>query len=445
MPPTTFRVIGYRGCANTGRATTVCDALRALFGSTVTLDIFEDEAAYHAFAERASLPGGGSKLAKLQCPLVYVTEAGAEAGAAARLLGDFAGFAAYVRSTFGIDAGGGAGPDATSDATLIFVGGDRSQVGKSSVCLALLGALLRLGYAPSELAYIKPATQCESAQLVTRFAAHAGVAHRGIGPVVFYSGFTREFLKGNTAPSSELLAQCAGAVADIARGKKVVVVDGVGYPAVGSICGVSNAAVAAACGAPVLLVGKKGVGDAVDSFNLNAAFFERHGATVLGAVFNRLPREGYYSLANCKAAVDSYFAQFRPAQAVYGYVPQLEQLAGASEAPKPASSATGAAAGTAAGGAGANNAATEADLATVELLVDAFMEHVDVKRIVADAAAAASGARRGAPAAAAAGFPPPAAPAPAKGSSSSRLRGGAALRSRADIEAAARTQGASGG
>ena len=35
--------------------------------------------------------------------------------------------------------------------------------------------------------------------------------------------------------------------------------------------------------APVLLVGKKGVGDAVDSFNLNATFFEARGAAVRGA------------------------------------------------------------------------------------------------------------------------------------------------------------------
>ena len=58
-------------------------------------------------------------------------------------------------------------------------------------------------------------------------------------------------------------------------------------PAVGSICGTSNAAVARALGAPVLLVGRKGVGDAVDSYNLNSTFFRTNGCRVLGAVFNR--------------------------------------------------------------------------------------------------------------------------------------------------------------
>lgn len=83
---------------------------------------------------------------------------------------------------------------------------------------------------------------------------------------------------------------------------QLVMVDGVGYPAVGSIVGVSNADLAQALGpsTPVLLVGRPGVGDAVDSFNLNATFFRHRGLRVLGVVFNRLPLEGFYALEHCK-------------------------------------------------------------------------------------------------------------------------------------------------
>ena len=59
--------------------------------------------------------------------------------------------------------------------------------------------------------------------------------------------------------------------------KRIVIIDGVGYPSVGSICNLSNADIAQALNAPVLLVGKAGVGDAVDSFNLSARFFESYG------------------------------------------------------------------------------------------------------------------------------------------------------------------------
>ncbi|MEM7700177.1 MAG: AAA family ATPase [Verrucomicrobiota bacterium] len=92
---------------------------------------------------------------------------------------------------------------------------------------------------------------------------------------------------------------------EIGRGKKIVIVDGVGYPAVGSVCGVSNGDIAEAIGSPVLLVGKSGVGDAVDAFNLNACFFESRSLTVLGGIFNKINTSGYYSLEKVKEPLQS--------------------------------------------------------------------------------------------------------------------------------------------
>ncbi|KAG2774426.1 hypothetical protein JG687_00008322 [Phytophthora cactorum] len=205
----------------------------------------------------------------------------------------------------------------------LFISGDRAQVGKSTVCLGLVGALLRSGYAASDIAYIKPATQCEKPQLVTKFCRQQGITCCEVGPILFYKGFTREFLKGETDTSAQLLEKAKQKVEEVGRGKKVVVVDGVGYPAVGSICGVSNAHVAKKLETPVVLVGKKGVGDAVDSFNLNATFFESHGVKVLGGIFNRLPEGGFYSLEHCRENVTAYFEQFQPEKRVYGFLPEL--------------------------------------------------------------------------------------------------------------------------
>lgn len=87
---------------------------------------------------------------------------------------------------------------------------------------------------------------------------------------VLHSPFTR------TCPSS-YLNMILTIVTD-SIGKRVVIVDGVGYPSVGSICNLSNAHIAQALGSPVLLIGKSGVGDAVDSFNINAKYFESYGA-----------------------------------------------------------------------------------------------------------------------------------------------------------------------
>lgn len=164
------------------------------------------------------------------------------------------------------------GGNASSTLALL-ISGDRSSVGKSTFSLFLVAALLHLGFSPADLAYIKPVTQCEAEQPISVFCKRCGVACRGIGPIVFYSGFTRAYLNESTKSSKEMLQEVSAAVNEISVGKKIVIVDGVGYPAVGSICGVSNADVAAILGCPVLLVGKSGVGDAVDSFNLNARYF----------------------------------------------------------------------------------------------------------------------------------------------------------------------------
>jgi hypothetical protein len=250
-----------------------------------------------------------------------------------------------VISTSADDTSGGS----ADDALRIFVAGDRSSVGKSSVCLGILGSLLaskEYKYAASDLAYIKPATQSESTQLIEVYCQEQGIACVPIGPLVYYRGFTRAFLAGETAPTPQLLADCGRAVDQVARGKKVVLVDGVGFPAVGSICGTDNASVSRACGYPVddssvnerkpmgvVLVGGSGVGGAVDAFNLNAAYFELKHVPVLGAIFNKLStEEGFYSLENCKQQVTAYFDQDAHQQAMghrpFGFVPLVPEIAG---------------------------------------------------------------------------------------------------------------------
>lgn len=230
---------------------------------------------------------------------------------------------------------------ASADALRIFVAGDRSSVGKSSVCLGILGYLIAAGYAPETLAYIKPATQSESTQLIQLYCERQGIPCVPVGPLVYYRGFTRAFLAGETESTEQLLNQCGQAVDRVARGKKVVLIDGVGFPAVGSICGTSNAAVARSCGYPeyeprkpmgVVLVGGSGVGAAVDAFNLNATYFEQAGVPVLGGLFNKLSETGFYSLENCRAQITAYFDQSeeqnRKGRRPFGFVPLFSKITG---------------------------------------------------------------------------------------------------------------------
>ena len=236
----------------------------------------------------------------------------------------------------------------TLSALRIFVAGDRMSVGKTSVCLGILGSLVRMGYPTESLAYIKPATQNEKPQLIQHYCDRLGIECVSIGPIVYYRGFTRAFLAGETETSEELLAKVEEAVDKLARGKRIVIVDGVGFPAVGSICGTDNASVARASGYPseqgggggskrrrpagVVLIGGPGVGGSVDAFNLNATYFERAQVPVLGAIFNKLSLDGFYSLENCKSAITSYFArnehQQQYGRQAFGFVPLFPGITG---------------------------------------------------------------------------------------------------------------------
>jgi hypothetical protein len=180
--------------------------------------------------------------------------------------------------SFGLAHGHGMRPlpsISEQQAVRIFVAGDRMSVGKTSVCLGLLGSLIQAGYSPDKLAYIKPATQNENPQLVQWYCEKLGISCVSVGPIVYYRGFTRAYLSGETESSQELLSKVSEAVDELAVGKSVIVIDGVGFPAVGSICGTDNASVALASSYPnisskeptsgrkplgVLLVGGPGVG-----------------------------------------------------------------------------------------------------------------------------------------------------------------------------------------
>ena len=148
----------------------------------------------------------------------------------------------------------------TSNTSYLFIAGDRSQVGKSSICLGILGTLVKNGVNPSLLAYIKPVTQCEAKQPVTIYCEKLGITYESISPIIFYKGFTRAFLNNETDSTENMLLHIIESIKQISVNKRFVLIDGVGYPSVGSIVGLSNAQVAKSLNLPVLLVGKSGVG-----------------------------------------------------------------------------------------------------------------------------------------------------------------------------------------
>ena len=118
-------------------------------------------------------------------------------------------------------------------------------------------------------------------------------------------------------------SKIAHAVNTIAEGKKWVLVDGVGYAAVGSVAGVSNAEVASLLNAPVLVVGRPGIGNAIDSMNFILAYFALNKVHCIGACWNKLPKQStYHSYESCKQYVNKYFRETKPGViSTYGHIP----------------------------------------------------------------------------------------------------------------------------
>eukprot|EP00008_Paramoeba_atlantica_P003139 CAMPEP_0201490310 /NCGR_PEP_ID=MMETSP0151_2-20130828/26120_1 /ASSEMBLY_ACC=CAM_ASM_000257 /TAXON_ID=200890 /ORGANISM="Paramoeba atlantica, Strain 621/1 / CCAP 1560/9" /LENGTH=284 /DNA_ID=CAMNT_0047876225 /DNA_START=60 /DNA_END=911 /DNA_ORIENTATION=- len=222
-------------------------------------------------------------------------------------------------------------PDPSS--SFLFVAGMHSSAGKSTTCLTILSHLFSNGYSADSLAYIKPVTQCEQIQPVTKFCHDNGIRHVDIGPVVFRAGVTYECIEESEEEGliqrQKRLDSVIEAVKKVGRGRKFVLIDGLGYASVGGVAGVSNAQVAAALGAPVLLVGKTGVGDAIDSMNMAHIYFRHYGAKVLGAIFSKVRVDcARHPLENCKKYVTMYFDRHAGDLSVkiYGFVPENPDL-----------------------------------------------------------------------------------------------------------------------
>jgi hypothetical protein len=242
------------------------------------------------------------------------------------------------------------------------------------VGIGILDSALRAGFLPSELAYIKPATQCRHVQLISKYCAKKGITHRGIGPVVFYTGFTRECINGEGPSPEELLSRIDDAVNKISEGKKLVLVDGVGYPAVGSVVGISNAQVARRLHCPVIIVGKHGVGDAIDSFNLNLAYFEKFSVPVIGVLFNKVEEP----FEDTKVHVERWFGKNMPDLHIYGFIPFNRELLEKAKSEQPKEE------GWCKRETAENLQMTPIEEEVCQIIVDTFPRYVDVELLLND-------------------------------------------------------------
>lgn len=187
----------------------------------------------------------------------------------------------------------------------IYVAATRQHVGKTSVSLALASGLKKRF---DKVGFIKPVGQQHVSVLSDELSApvrvdkdvsvvreHFNLRHidyRYMSPVIIPRGYTKDYIDGRIqyGEQMKLIREASEKVGEVSD---VMLCEGTGHCAVGSIVGAGNARVASMLGADMVLVANGGLGSAFDELELNRNLCERYGVNVAGVVINKVRPDKY--------------------------------------------------------------------------------------------------------------------------------------------------------
>jgi BioD-like N-terminal domain of phosphotransacetylase len=170
------------------------------------------------------------------------------------------------------DATHGLKPNDLCRSRPIYVAATQQHVGKTTTCLSLISGLKKRF--PHSIGYIKPVGQQHvpvySDDLgkeirvdkdVTLIREHFNLQHidyKDMSPVLIPKGYTKDYIDGKIS-HDEQFHSIMNAYRNIADKNEVILCEGTGHCAVGSIVGASNAKVASLIGADMVLVANGGL------------------------------------------------------------------------------------------------------------------------------------------------------------------------------------------
>lgn len=178
----------------------------------------------------------------------------------------------------------------------IFIGATGQHCGKTTISLSLM-YLARKKY--PRVGFMKPiGPKCIEFNGLTvdkdaaMFASVFGVEEDAalMSPMTLTPGTTRRFLDGEldlATPRELILA----ASRELEKKYDFLIIEGAGHGGVGSVLGANNAKVAKILDAPVLMITGGGIGNVIDSVELNLALYEREKAEVRVIMANKLVTE----------------------------------------------------------------------------------------------------------------------------------------------------------
>jgi dethiobiotin synthetase len=147
----------------------------------------------------------------------------------------------------------------------IFVAATKQHVGKTTTCLALMSGLQKRF---NKVGFLKPVGQQhvnvkdkegrtlrvdKDVVLIREHFKLDHVDYADLSPVIIPQGYTKKFVDGEISVEGQL-HDVQTAIGNVAKASDVVLIEGTGHCAVGSIIGLNNAKVASMIGADMVLV-----------------------------------------------------------------------------------------------------------------------------------------------------------------------------------------------
>lgn len=118
------------------------------------------------------------------------------------------------------------------------------------------------------------------------------IDYRHMSPVIIPRGYTKKYIDGEINHDDQL-QQINTSYGEVSKASDVVLIEGTGHCAVGSIVNANNAQVASMLGASMLLIANGGLGSAFDELELNRVLCEKHNVPIAGIVMNRVRADKY--------------------------------------------------------------------------------------------------------------------------------------------------------
>jgi dethiobiotin synthetase len=187
----------------------------------------------------------------------------------------------------------------------IFVAATRQHVGKTTVSLALMSGLQKRF---DKVGFLKPvgqqhvtvfSDQKQQAVLVDKDVClvreHFQLQHidyQDMSPVIIPRGYTKQYVDGEISHDDQL-RNVETAMQNVTDASNIVLCEGTGHCAVGSIVNVNNAKVASMIGADMVLIANGGLGSAFDELELNRILCQHYNVRIAGVIVNKVRNDKY--------------------------------------------------------------------------------------------------------------------------------------------------------